>query len=106
MLRSQTPFFKVCHNCGKHGKIVYPDGTCSEIVLYKEQGIEFAGQARRNGYITQFEYGLICEQINKSNLLDLQTINIILLSGIKEIELAEKIATKIGCEIFYGRPMN
>lgn len=101
-----APYFKICKFCYLHGNIIFPDGSSSEDIVLKEQGIAIIADAFKKGKILGFEASVLTNQIKKSHLLSEDIILKSIDKTIKIFEQAEEKIKEIGCQEFGGNILN
>ncbi len=62
------PYFEVCEECDRHGRIVAPGRGCSTEIVTKTEGIEWSEDAIRYGIINVEDLPALKRQIRVSTL--------------------------------------
>jgi len=105
-MNRQAPYLKVCPKCHLHGNIIFPDGSSSEDIILKEQGINIITKAFEKGKILGSEASILTLQVKKSNFFSGSMILDTIEKSLKSFEEANEKIKKIGCDKFMGNVMN
>jgi len=72
--RIQTPYLRLCSNCGMHGKIIFPDGSESKTFLIYEEAIEILRVAHIEGRLTYEECCMLRDQLKSSDIIRIKDL--------------------------------
>jgi len=74
MNRVCTPYLSVCPNCGKHARIVFPDGSKSNDFILFEEGVSILKDAYKARKLSFEEMKSVEAQLNSSTLLRIEDL--------------------------------